>query len=102
MEELDNVNATAKVISLSLSLSLSLSITLPQFVHSSLLGKFLTKAAPKSYGLASLVISILLVRAVTYSHTHGGLSLIFFFLVIQVCFHSRAVKLGLICLFELI
>ena len=79
MEELDNVNATAKVISLSLSLSLSLSITLPQFVHSSLLGKFLTKAAPKSYGLASLVISILLVRAVTHSHTHGGLSLNFFF-----------------------
>ena len=75
MEELDNVNATAKVISLSLSLS----ITLPQFVHSSLLGKFLTKATPKSYGLASLVISILLVRAVTHSHTHGGLSLNFFF-----------------------
>ena len=99
MEELDNVNATAKVISLSLSLSLS--ITLPQFVHSSLLGKFLTKAAPKSYGLASLVISILLVRAVTHSHTHGGLSLNFF-LVIQACFHSRAVKLGLIYLFELI
>ena len=64
MEELDNVNATAKVISLSLSLY----ITLPQFVHSSLLGNFLTKAVPKSYGLASLVISILLVRAVTHSH----------------------------------
>ena len=77
MEELDNVNATAKVISHSLSLSLS--ITLPQFVNSSLLGNFLTKAVPKSYGFASLVISILLVRAVTHSHTHGGLSLNFFF-----------------------